>query len=168
MGSSGAIVELVEPVDVVVGSGASSSLQPMSVSATRRMRSRRPRAPAAHLSARWNCGAGGGSSFGSRSVIEREGVVAVGGRVRRGVGAELHEDPAGIEGVDAHAEAMVDLDHVMAVVEPALLAALDVVEVAGVERDVVHPRLEPEAGGDGRVEGGHPVVVELPERDELG
>ena len=83
---------------------------------------------------------------------EREGVLAVGGRVGGGVGAELHEDPAGVERVDAHAEPVVDLHDVVAVVEPALLAALDVVEVAGVERDVVHPRLEPEAGGDGRVE----------------
>ena len=95
-------------------------------------------------------------------------MLAVGRGVGRGVGAELHEDAAGVERVDAHAEAVVDLDHVVAVVEPPLLAALDVVEVAGVERDVVHPRLETEAGGDRRVEAGHPVVVQLPEGDQLG
>ena len=106
---------------------------------------RAPRPGQRVLGGEWNTGIGGASSSGAspRRIAER--AVLVGLRVRGGVGAELHEDPVRVHGVDARAEPVVDLHDVDAGVEPLRASPGDVVEAVGGEGDVVDPRLEARA-----------------------
>ena len=53
------------------------------------------------------------------------------------------EGAVGVLGVDRHDELVVDLDHVLAVVEPPLLLGVEVGAVAGLEGDVVDPVRQP-------------------------
>src|SRR6476659_9380457 len=65
---------------------------------------------------------------------EAMGRVDVGSGERPCGAAELHQGPARIVGVDRGAPAVVDRDHVMALVEEALAARGEVVEACGRER----------------------------------
>jgi len=91
--------------------------------------------------------------------------VVVGELARRH--AELHGDPVGVVGIDGDAPPVIDAHRVGTVVEPALQAGVEVVEVGRVERDVVRPRGQAQAGGDlGLVLLEH-VVVDVPHREQL-
>src|ERR1700682_341003 len=84
-----------------------------------------------------------------------EGFLAVRVRELAGGRAELDRDAVRIVGVDRRAPAVIDAYAVETVVEPALEADLEVVEVGRVERDVIGPGWQTETGRD---LGAAPVV----------
>src|SRR5262249_38651788 len=91
--------------------------------------------------------------------------VGLGERLRRA--AELDQRAVWIVGVDRRAPTVVDLDHVVSVVEQPLPTRLQLVERRRRERDVVHPRRQAESAADRGVELGDRLVVQIPHREQL-
>src|SRR4051794_1231614 len=83
--------------------------------------------------------------FGGGGIVSEEAlgfVLVIGVQHTRRV-RPLHERAVGILGVDRHDELVVDLDHVLAVVEPPLLLGVEVGAVAGLEGDMIDPIRQP-------------------------